>query len=162
MVSESWIRSKVIFDDSNEISVEDLRRNIWNNDKIPVRPTLLARLDTMIGPVVYWKEFRFISLYYFNRFLQKNCLIYEIYRENTLRPTFWATMLPTPLMICGPIFVYYFNKVYFTQINAIFSNLFVFSVAESRKTEKRRKFWSEDHWSAVPGTCPIQTIGPNR
>ena len=74
MVSEYWIRFIVIFDESNEVTVEDLLRNIWNNGIIPVRPTYLARLDTMIEPGLYWKELSFIPLYHFYRFVQKNAL----------------------------------------------------------------------------------------
>ena len=116
----------------------------------------------MNGPVLNWKELSFTFLYHINHFLQKKCLIYELYRQNTLRPTFWTTLLPTLMAICGPMFVYYLTNVYFTQIGGIFLKLFVLSVAKNRKIEKRWKFGSEGHWSAVPGTYPIQTIGPNR
>ena len=68
------IRFKVMFDEPNEVSVEDLLRNIRNNDIISVRSTFLAKLDTMIGPVVYYKQHSFISVRYFYRFLQKNAL----------------------------------------------------------------------------------------
>ena len=128
----------------------------------PVRSTFLVRLDTIFGPVVYQKYLTVVSLYHFYRYVQIFCLIYEICRQNTLRPTLWTTLLPTPKVICGPLLVYYFNIEYFTQMNTILLILFVFSVVKSRKIEKRQKFQSKDHWSTVPGRCPIQTIGPNR
>ena len=74
--------------------MEDLLQNIWNNSIIPVRPTFLARLDTMIGPVQYWKELSFIPLYHFYRFDKIKSLIYRLYREITLRPTFGPLYCP--------------------------------------------------------------------
>ena len=123
---------------------------------------MLARLDTMIGPVLHLKELSFAFLYHIYHFLQKKCLIYGLYRQNTLRPTFWTTLLSTLIVICGPMFVYYFTNVYFAKINENFLKIFVLSGAKNRKIEKRRKFGSEGHWSAVLGTWSIQTIEPNR
>ena len=113
--------------------------NVRNNEIKPVRPTFVVRLDTAIGPVVHWKYLTVTSLYHIYRYVQNFCLIYEINRQNTLRPTVWTTLLPTPLMICGPILVYYFNIPYFAQMNAILLKLFVFSVVKSRKAKKKVK-----------------------
>ena len=142
--------------------MEVLQWNVWNNERKPVRPTFVARLDTAIGPVVHWKYLTVTSFNHFYQYVQNFHLIYEIYCQNTLRPTFRTTLLPTPTVICGHILVYYFNIKYSSQMNAILLKLSLFSVVKSRKVEKRWKFLSEGHWSTVPRTCAIQTICPNR
>ena len=119
--------------------MEVLQWNVRNNERKPVRPTFVARLDTAIGPVVHWKYLTVTSFNHFYRYVQNFHQIYEIYCQNTLRPTFRTTLLSTPTVICGHILVYYFNIKYSSQMNVILLKLSQFPVVKSRKVEKRWK-----------------------
>ena len=104
-----------------------------------VRPTFLVRLDTIIGPVVYQKYLTVIYFYHFYRYVQTFCLINEICRRNTLRPTLSTTFLPTPNVLCGPLLVYYFNIEYFAQMNARFWSYLWFQLLKARKLKINEK-----------------------
>ena len=85
-------------------------------------------------------------MHHFYSYVQTFCLIYEICLQNTLQPTLWDILLPTPKLICGPL-LFYYSGIRFIRVR--FNRLFGLS---------GQNFWSLQFFYLLQCINPVYPV----